>query len=101
PAHLRPPPPFPPRRSSDLTSDAARAASSTSVIDTSVSLASAAAARVGRGPTQPTAIRASTIRSPRPPPPSWAPATRSAAATASRSEEHTSELQSPYDLVCR
>src|SRR5437899_2048887 len=49
-----------------------------SVIDTSVSLASAAAARMGRGPTQPTAIRASTIRSPRPWPAPWAPATRGA-----------------------
>src|SRR5207248_6764113 len=28
-------------------------------------------------------------------------ATRSATACARRSEEHTSELQSPYDLVCR
>src|SRR5207248_10969008 len=38
-----------------------------------------------------------------PPPPPTAPAMRSKprVVRATRSEEHTSELQSPYDLVCR
>src|SRR5207248_5914080 len=31
----------------------------------------------------------------------FAPPRRKAPAAATRSEEHTSELQSPYDLVCR
>src|SRR5438094_3150954 len=52
--------------------------------------------RRGRGPgaaPPPPGARAGSVR--------CATRRRAATSSASRSEEHTSELQSPYDLVCR
>src|SRR5438094_3260952 len=74
---------FPTRRSSDLSAWGTAPARSPT-------------ARPGTA-----AARRSARRRPAPAPHGAGPATRAARPRNPRSEEHTSELQSPYELVCR
>src|SRR5207248_6915962 len=88
---------FPTRRSSDLTSGLAwptmRTASGSTTGPRISASVRAAARRVAVPPAPRSAARREVVP----------PAARLAACHSprSRSEEHTSELQSPYDLVCR
>src|SRR5207248_11181785 len=98
--HTPSPPPFPTRRSSDLTG-------STAVTSEATFPPSPSRSRAGGGPRSRAGGRDRRRRSPSSP----APLRRSARLRGpppardrlgeGRSEEHTSELQSPYDLVCR
>src|SRR5207244_12998018 len=85
-AHPHPPPSFPTRRSSDLASSAGASPKA----DTPGSPRTPSATAWARAPTsRPTRIRRAQVQSAK----EWF--------SLSRSEEHTSELQSPDHLVCR